>query len=105
MTDAKNEAACGASLSDAVLGAGVLVDGVMVAWFADFTEEAREWCTENHYGRWLVWRATRPEIVPISPEDLEKVGADAQRLADLFKEAPNAEITGRTLAQNEADGA
>lgn len=86
MTDAKNEAAGG----DAELGAGVLVDGVMVAWFADFTEEAREWCTENHFGRWLVWRATRPEIVPITPEELARVEAEAQRLADLFKEAPNA---------------
>jgi hypothetical protein len=94
MTETENEGAGGASASNSGLGAGVLVDGVMVAWFADFTEEAREWCTENHFGRWLVWRATRPEIVPITPEELARVEAEAQRLADLFKEAPNAKVRG-----------
>ena len=83
MTEQKHDDARGASRSDAVLGAGVLVDGVMVAWFADFTEEAREWCTENHFGRWLVWRATRPEIVPITPEELARVEAEAQVRAGL----------------------
>ena len=33
----------GASELTARLGAAVIVDGAVVAWFDDFTEEAREW--------------------------------------------------------------
>ena len=49
-----------------VLGVCVLVRGVVVAWFADFTEEARDWCTENHYGEWLTWRAAAPVPIPLT---------------------------------------
>ena len=79
----------GANLT-AVLGAAVIVRGVVVAWFADFDEAAEEWCTENHFGQWLIWRAKRPEIVPLTPDEMAKVEAEAARLAELFEESPNA---------------
>jgi hypothetical protein len=59
-------------------GVAVLVDGAVVAWFADFDDAARDWCTENHFGRWLLWGASVPEIIPLTPEEL----ADCDRRAD-----------------------
>jgi hypothetical protein len=59
-------------------GAAILVDGKVVAWFADFDEAARDWCSFNHFGKWLVWAATTPEIIPLTPEEQ----ADCDRRAD-----------------------
>lgn len=86
----ENSAACGASALTDGLGAAVIVDGVVVAWFADFTEEAREWCTENHFGRWLVWRAKAPEIVPLTEAEYGEAMRTAKELASLFEEMPEA---------------
>lgn len=72
------------------LGAAVIVDGVVVAWFADFTEDAREWCTENHFGRWLMWMAKPPEIVPLTQEELARVEASAAEIAKMFEALPEA---------------
>lgn len=47
MTEGINEAAGGRSDSTPVLGAAILVDGKVVAWFAEFDEAAEEWCTET----------------------------------------------------------
>ena len=69
-------------LSEAPLGAAVLVDGKTVAWFAEFTESANEWCTENYFGQWLAWRAMPPEIVPLTSEELTAV---EQRAAELHE--------------------
>ena len=79
--------------SNAGLGAAVLVDGKVVAWFAEFDEAAEEWCTENHFGRWLTWRAKSPEIVPATPDEIANAQQRADDLAALFEalpEAPNA---------------
>ncbi len=59
-----------------VVGTGIYVEGKVVAWFADFTEEAREWCTENHFGQWLAWRSTQPTYIPMTLEEI----AEAERL-------------------------
>lgn len=79
--------------SNAGLGAAVIVGGVVVAWFAEFDEAAREWCTENHFGQWLAWRAKTPEIVPLTEAEYDKAMAEATELAASFNalpEAPNA---------------
>ena len=94
MTTEETTSRRSASASTEGLGAAVIVRGVVVAWFADFTEEAREWCTENHFGQWLVWRAKAPEIVPLTSEELAKAEALAADWSDMFKEAPNAALTG-----------
>lgn len=83
--------------SNAGLGAAIIVDGVVVAWFADFTEEARDWCTENYFGRWLVWRAKAPETVPLTEAEYSKAMHEAQEFAALFEAlpgAPNVELRG-----------
>ncbi len=67
------------------LGVAVLIDGVVVAWFANFTEEARQWCTENHFGRWLVWRAKTPEIIPLTDDEYEEAVRKAAELSTLFE--------------------
>jgi len=82
-----------------LLGASVIVNGKVVAWFADFNEEAREWCTENHFGEWLVWRATPPVIVPLTDAEYDKSMEETAKLAKVFEstpEAPNGEITCET---------
>ena len=80
----------GASALTDGLGAAVIVDGVVVAWFSDFTEEAREWCTENHFGRWLVWRAKAPETVPLTEAEYDDAMRKAKELASLFEDTPEA---------------
>lgn len=84
------EPRCAASVLTAGLGAAILVDGVVVAWFADFTEEAREWCTENHFGRWLAWRAKAPEIVPLTHAEYDEAMRKAKEFSVLFEDAPEA---------------
>lgn len=92
----ENQAAKPSELN-AGLGAAVIVRGQVVAWFADFTEEAREWCTENHFGEWLTWQAKPPEIVPLTEAEYDEAVRNGKELAALlFKdapEAPNAELT------------
>jgi hypothetical protein len=48
------------------LGVCVIVRGVVVAWFAEFTDDARQWCTDNHFGEWLTWRARAPVPIPLT---------------------------------------
>lgn len=76
--------------SQGVIGAAVIVDGKMVAWFAEFNEAAEEWCTENHFGRWLVWRATTPEIVPLTTAEYEAAKRNSAEFAALFEALPEA---------------
>lgn len=85
-----NEAAEGQSQLTEVLGAAVIVGGVVVAWFAEFDEAAQEWCTENHFGQWLAWRAKPPEIVPLTEAEYDKVMTEAAEMVKSFKAAPEA---------------
>lgn len=92
MTDTTNDssAACGQSALTDGLGTAVIVGGVVVAWFADFTQEASEWCTENHFGQWLVWRAKAPEIVPLTEAEYDEAMRKAAEFATLFEDKPEA---------------
>lgn len=65
-------------------GVCVLVDGVVVAWFAEFTAEAQMWCTENYFGQWLTWRAAAPVPIPLTEEEMRDVKRRAQELADVL---------------------
>ena len=87
----QDEAMSAASALNAGLGAAVIVNGQVVAWFADFTEEARYWCMENHFGQWLTWRAKPPEIVPLTEAEYDKaMRSGAELAAELnIEEAPN----------------
>ena len=82
-----------ASALDDGLGAAVIVRGQVVAWFADFTEEAREWCIENYFGEWLTWRAKPPEIVPLTEAEYDEAmrkGAELAARLNVEPEATNA---------------
>lgn len=72
-------------------GTAIMVDGQVVAWFAQFTEEAREWCTENYFGKWLAWQAESPAIVPLTTEEHEAALQEAAQLVKQFKLAPEAD--------------
>lgn len=65
---------------DAALGAAVLVDGVVVAWFADMNDETEDFCRSMWFGRWMVWRARPPELVPLTAEEQASVDALAREL-------------------------
>ena len=71
--------------------------GQIMAWFAEFTEEAREWCTENYFGEWLVWRARPPEIVPLTEAEYAEVQREAAEIVAALNplpEAPNVQGQG-----------
>lgn len=59
----------------------MIASGQIVAWFAEFTEEAHEWCTDNYFGQWVLWKAKPPEIVPLTTDELK----ECERKASLFK--------------------
>ena len=91
--DAKPKADDAESLSTAGVGTAVIVRGRVVAWFADWTEEASEWCTENHFGEWLTWRAKPPEIVPLTPEEYDQAMKAGAKLAAKLNIEPEAGST------------
>jgi hypothetical protein len=62
-------------------GVCVIASGRMVAWFAEFNEAAHEWCTDNYFGQWILWKAKSPEIIPLTTEELK----ECERQAALFK--------------------
>lgn len=72
-------------MNERAVGTAIIVDGKTVAWFAEFTPSADNWCKENHFGRWLGWRAKTPEIVPLTQTEYETLKADATRMAERFK--------------------
>jgi hypothetical protein len=65
-------------------GTAVLVNGEIVAWFANFDESAEDWCRDNHFGNWLTWRATPPETIPLTTEEQELVDANVAKFAEFF---------------------
>lgn len=73
------------------IGTVIIVDGKPVAWFADFTEEAREWCAENFFGRWLGWKAKAPEPVRLTPEEFARTEKEAAEMAAKMKLFPEDE--------------
>ncbi len=80
MIDIESKSAIEPSDSEEDFGVAVIVDGVVVAWFIDFNDEAQQWCTENHFGKWLAWRAKPPEIVTLTDAEL----SEAQRFGEEF---------------------
>lgn len=85
-----------ASAMSAGLGQAIIVDGEIVAWFKYPDEEAREWCSYNHTGKWMAWRATPPVLVPLTPDEQAKVDIEAARLHEAMKELiepPNVEVS------------
>lgn len=81
--EATNAADHGSALSDE-LGVAVLVDGAVVAWFAEMDEGAEDYCRERLFGRWLTWRAKQPEIVPLTPEELARCETAARKIAAIL---------------------
>ena len=78
-------------LSTAKLGVSVFVGGETVAWFAVFDGAARDWCTANHFGQWLTWRAKPPETVPLTAEELATAERRAEEMSAWFNDASNAQ--------------
>lgn len=73
---------------NAVKGSAVLVHGSVVAWFANFDQAAQEWCTENHFGEWLVVGAKRPKLVPPSKKEIEVIEGEARELLAKLQRCP-----------------
>jgi len=70
---------------DDCCGFGVYVGGSLVAWFPEFGQKEQEWCTENFFGQWLIWKASKPEPLPLTEE--EKKEADAR--LPTWRNTPN----------------
>ncbi len=62
----------------------IVVNGKIVAWFDEFNEEAREWCTENYFGQWLAWKAKPPEMIPLTQEELKEAEHRAKNWLAMF---------------------
>ena len=69
---------------DMAPGMLVIVDGEVVAWFAKFDEDAHEWCSYNHFGRWLLWPAEQPEAVKLTAEQEAAAKKQAEELTAFF---------------------
>lgn len=85
----KKETNTGLSGSNAGLaGVAVVVIGVgIVAWFAD-PEQAQEWATENHFGKWLMYPYMLDNKPPFTPEQLAAAEARGKELQSLFQSKP-----------------
>jgi len=70
---------------DKKYGISVLVDGKIVAWFAEWDEETRDWCSEHYFGKWLTWKATIPKLIPLSKEEYNNVKKSAKEISKKFK--------------------
>lgn len=70
---------------DYTIGMAVIVNGSVVAWFSDWTEESMDWCTENYFGRWVAYPATSPKLMAPTEEELEKVSKTVDDLMKMFK--------------------
>ena len=55
------------------IGVAVLVNNEIKAWFPEFTEEVRNWCTENYFGKWLTLPAYEPSIKSFTKEELRRI--------------------------------
>jgi hypothetical protein len=62
------------------LGSAVIVNGKLVAWFADFDAEAEDFCSGMWFGQWVTWRAEPPKLVPLTEEEHARVQAEAAAL-------------------------
>ena len=62
-------------------GTAVVVDGALVAWFAEPDEHAEDFCRTNWYGRWLAWRSIPPQLIPLTPDEQAKCEAAGKELA------------------------
>ena len=75
------------------LGVCVLIAGSPVAWFK-YHDQAEQWATENYFGRWLMRRATAPEVVPFTDAEMAEHKRMAKELASKLRDAPTAEDDG-----------
>ena len=54
-------------------GTCVIANGQIVAWFAEYTQETHQWCTDNYFGQWMTFRKVNPpEIIPLTPDELKE---------------------------------
>ena len=70
------------------LGVAILVDGEIVAWFAELTDEVQEWCTENYFGRWLAWRAETPKVIPLTEDEEKDIARKVEEWSSIFTDKP-----------------
>jgi len=66
------------------VGTAVIVDGQIVAWFSEWDEAARDWCTENFFGLWLTFRAKAPAIIPLTEDEIVEIEKGAAELCAKF---------------------
>ena len=75
-------------------GYAILVRGNIVAWFQDFDDWAAEWCTNNHFGAWLIMKARQPVIVAPSKEAVESAEKSAAELSEILNDISQGEPLG-----------
>jgi hypothetical protein len=66
-------------------GTAIIVDGKTVAWFAEWTPQARDWCHSNHAGRWVGWKAKTPEIIALSQLEYDRIRHDVEEFEKAVK--------------------
>lgn len=58
-----------------------MVRGAVIAWFADFDEAARDWCSDNYFGEWLTWRSAAPSPIPLTEDEMAECSKRGAELA------------------------
>lgn len=62
------------------IGQAIIVNGEVVAWFKYPDELSSDWCSCAHFGQWLAWRATAPEVIPLNEEEKKELDRKAREL-------------------------
>ncbi len=74
-------------MKDKYEGTVIIVNGEIIAWFADFNDSALEWCRDNYFGEWLAIPGIKPKIKPLSKEEIEQTEKSVDEfLSFLYRE-------------------
>lgn len=65
-------------------GTAIIVNGEIVAWFANPDELSVKWCTAAYGGEWLAWPADAPVLDGVSDEDMRRAGEKVEAMKDVF---------------------
>lgn len=65
-------------------GTAIIVNGKIVAWFANHDELSAEWCIAAHAGEWLAWPAEAPVLDGVSDEDMARAGEKVEAMKALL---------------------
>lgn len=71
-------------MKDKCEGTVIIVNGEIIAWFANFNDNALEWCRDNYFGEWLAIPGIKPKIKPLSKEETKQTEKSVNELLSFL---------------------